>query len=69
MHKNLHIKKHVMTGITYMIPVVVAGGILGALAKAFGGYNIGDLVKPGITPWVQSQSIYLGWFLVGCKPN
>lgn len=39
--KNLQIKKHVMTGISYMIPVVVAGGILYALAKGFGGWDIG----------------------------
>ena len=31
-----NIMKHVMTGISYMIPIIVAGGILGALAKAFG---------------------------------
>lgn len=37
------IKKHLMTGISYMIPMVVAGGILGALAKGFGGYTVGDL--------------------------
>lgn len=37
------IKKHVMTGISYMIPMVVAGGILGAMAKGFGGYTIGDM--------------------------
>ena len=36
-------KKHLMTGISYMIPMVVAGGILGALAKGFGGYTIGNL--------------------------
>lgn len=40
-----------MTGISYMIPVVVAGGILGALATAFGGVDIGNFVKPGVTPW------------------
>lgn len=34
-------KKPVMTGISYMIPMVVAGGILGAMAKGFGGYAIG----------------------------
>lgn len=37
------IKKHLMTGISYMIPMVVAGGILGALAKGLGGYTVGDL--------------------------
>lgn len=37
------IKKHVMTGISYMIPMVVAGGILGALAKGLGGWEVGSL--------------------------
>ena len=36
------VKKHVMTGISYMIPMVVAGGILGALAKGLGGWQVGD---------------------------
>jgi PTS system fructose-specific IIC component len=31
--------KHLMTGVSYMIPFVVAGGILIALAFAFGGIN------------------------------
>ena len=31
--RKFDIKKHVMTGISYMIPVVVCGGILCALAK------------------------------------
>lgn len=39
--KKFDIKKHVMTGISYMIPVVVAGGILYGLAKGFGGWDIG----------------------------
>lgn len=37
------LKKHLMTGISYMIPMVVAGGMLGAFAKLFGTYNIGSL--------------------------
>lgn len=36
------IKQHIMTGISYMIPVIVAGGILYAFAKSFGGWDIGD---------------------------
>ncbi|MBL1230025.1 PTS fructose transporter subunit IIC [Enterococcus sp. BWB1-3] len=47
------IKKHVMTGISYMIPIIVAGGILGALAKGFGGFDIGDLIEPGATPFTN----------------
>ena len=49
--KKFNLKKHVMTGISYMIPVVVAGGILGALAKGFGGYDIGGYVAAGATPF------------------
>ena len=32
--------KHLLTGVSYMIPFVVAGGILIALAFAFGGYRV-----------------------------
>lgn len=49
--KKFDIKKHVMTGISYMIPVVVCGGILCALAKGFGGYDIGNAVAAGATPF------------------
>ena len=44
MAKQRNAMKHVMTGISYMIPIVVAGGILGALAKACGGWIIGSAV-------------------------
>ena len=40
--KAAEIRKHMLTGISYMIPMVVAGGILGALAKGFGGYLVGS---------------------------
>lgn len=33
----LRIKKHLLTGVSYMIPVVVAGGLCMALAKVVGG--------------------------------
>lgn len=36
------IKKNIMTGVSYMIPVVVAGGLLMAIAKIFGGALVGD---------------------------
>jgi fructose PTS system EIIBC or EIIC component len=36
------IKKHIMTGVSYMIPVVVAGGLLMAIAKIFGGALVGN---------------------------
>ena len=40
--KNLGPYKHLMTGVSYMIPFVVAGGIMIALALAFGGINAGE---------------------------
>lgn len=49
--QKFEIKKHVMTGISYMIPIVVCGGILSALAKGFGGYDIGSAVEAGATPF------------------
>lgn len=51
MKTKIEVKKHVMTGISYMIPIVVVGGILGALAKGFGGFDIGGLIEPGVTPF------------------
>ena len=62
MAKKQKFMKHIMTGISYMIPIVVAGGILGALAKAFGGWDIGS----GCNPVFKPESIYLGRVLVGC---
>lgn len=35
------VKDAVMTGISYMIPVIVGGGVITAIAKMMGGYNIG----------------------------
>lgn len=37
---KLQFKKHVLTGIAYMIPVVVAGGICLGLSRIFGGVDI-----------------------------
>lgn len=50
-------KKHLMTGISYMIPMVVAGGILGALAKGLGGWGVGNLAPDGTTAYVQHRSV------------
>ena len=38
--KKLQLKKHVLTGIAYMIPVVVAGGICLGISRIFGGVDI-----------------------------
>ena len=49
--KKVGVMKTIMTGISYMIPMVVAGGILGALAKGFGGYAIGDFYSEVSGSW------------------
>jgi PTS system fructose-specific IIC component len=41
--------KHLMTGVSYMLPLVVAGGLLIALAFAVGGLNAGD--REGSLAW------------------
>lgn len=38
----IFLKDSIMTGISYMIPVIVGGGVLQAIAKMLGGYNIGS---------------------------
>jgi len=42
--------KHLMTGVSYMLPIVVAGGILIALAFAFGGIKP-EGYPPGTLAW------------------
>ena len=34
------LKKHLMSGISYMIPVIVIGGFLTALARMSGGVDV-----------------------------
>ena len=45
--------KHLMTGVSYMLPVVVAGGLLIALAFAFGGIYAGK--AQGTFGWALMQ--------------
>jgi PTS system fructose-specific IIC component len=45
--------KHLMTGVSYMLPVVIAGGLAIALAFAIGGIHAGD--QPGTFAWALSQ--------------
>lgn len=40
--RGSEIKKHVMTGISFMIPIVVAGGLCMALGTAIGGTKISE---------------------------
>lgn len=49
--KKVGVMKTIMTGISYMIPMVVAGGILGALAKGFGGWEIGNYYAEVAGSW------------------
>lgn len=45
--------KHLMTGVSYMLPLVTAGGLCIALAFAVGGINAGD--KTGTLGWALMQ--------------
>jgi fructose PTS system EIIBC or EIIC component len=45
--------KHLMTGVSYMLSIVIAGGLAIALAFALGGIYAGD--KPGTLAWALSQ--------------
>jgi PTS system fructose-specific IIC component len=45
--------KHLMTGVSYMLPVVIAGGLAIALAFAIGGIHAGD--AKGTLGWALSQ--------------
>lgn len=38
----VYLKDCIMTGISYMIPIIVGAGVIQALAKAMGGYDIGS---------------------------
>ena len=38
------IKKHIMTGISFMVPVVVGAGLCQALGVILGGPNVKDAV-------------------------
>jgi len=65
--------KHLLTGVSYMIPFVVAGGILIALAFAFGGYRIAFYDTSNITVLTTGfaanpfQSIGAALFVTGAK--
>lgn len=44
------IKKHLLTGISYMIPLIVAAGICIALGQIFGGIDVAE--KEGTIPFI-----------------
>lgn len=41
MKKKVVFRKHILTGISYMIPIVVAGGLCMGLGKLLGGWEVG----------------------------
>jgi PTS system fructose-specific IIC component len=47
--------KHLMTGVSYMLPFVVAGGLLIALAFAFGGIYVYEEANRGTLGWSLFQ--------------
>lgn len=56
MNKNeskFEIKKHLLTGISYMIPLIVAAGICIALGQILGGTDVGE--KVGTIPYIISK--------------
>ena len=61
----------VLTGISYMIPFIVGGGVLWGIAKAMGGYNVGNemagLVYTEYTPAMVVYAIGSAIFNV-CVP-
>ncbi|MFT8394119.1 MAG: PTS fructose transporter subunit IIC [Liquorilactobacillus ghanensis] len=51
MLKNLQLKKHAMTGISYMLPLVVSAGLIMAIGNLMGGSDITNLnhIKAGMS--------------------
>lgn len=47
--------KHLMTGVSYMIPFVVAGGLLIAISFAIGGINVFENANAGTLGWTLFQ--------------
>ena len=56
--------KHLMTGVSFMIPFVVAGGLLIALAFALGGINAGSAENSGTLAHALSTIGGLGFSLM-----
>ncbi|WCE03629.1 fructose-specific PTS transporter subunit EIIC [Pseudoxanthomonas sp. JBR18] len=56
--------KHLMTGVSFMLPFVTAGGLLIALAFAIGGIYAGDDAHRGTLAWSLLQIGAKGGFLL-----
>ncbi|MFE3107801.1 fructose-specific PTS transporter subunit EIIC [Kitasatospora indigofera] len=56
-HRGSRLRQYLMTGVSYMIPFVAAGGLLIALAFAIGGYEISSAASVvGHFDWASRQS-------------
>lgn len=67
MLKNLQLKKHAMTGISYMLPLVVASGLLIAIGNLAGGNpSVISDYKSSYSVWQAAVS--LGVFGMGLLP-
>lgn len=53
--ESTSVYKHLMTGVSFMLPFVVAGGLLIALAFALGGIYVYDDAHRGTLGWVLFQ--------------
>lgn len=53
MSYSIGFKKHMLTGVSYMIPVVVAAGLCMAIAKIFGGAFVANATQT--LPWFINQ--------------
>lgn len=53
--ESVSVYKHLMTGVSFMLPFVVAGGLLIALAFALGGIYVYDDAHKGTLGWVLFQ--------------
>ena len=68
MFKKLQLKKHALTGISFMLPLVVASGLLIAIGNIFGGNpsTISDY-KAGYNIW--QAAVTLGVYGMGLLPG
>lgn len=68
MWKKLQLKKHALTGISFMLPLVVASGLLIAIGNIFGGNpsTISDY-KEGYNIW--QAAVTLGVYGMGLLPG
>ncbi|NDL67851.1 PTS fructose transporter subunit IIC [Anaerotalea alkaliphila] len=63
--KEFNIKKHIMTGISYMIPIVVIGGLCMGLGKLLGGWDVGSEEKVGtMAAYINTLGAYAMAFVV-----